>query len=429
MSYLIPLLFLVACGPSSTGDSGDTGSPQDTADTASTTDWSQATDEEVIRALIDGTGPALQSALHQVAWNGGFPVHTGQDTWLFVVESDGQSAWSLAGDFDGWTPEAMTQADGFFWAEKSIASPAGQPYKFTHDTTWVADRWARSYEYDTNGQISFVKPPTDRPRIDRWPDLQGQGLLPRDLRVLVPAGTGPWPVLYAQDGQNLFDPNAIWGGWHLQDAVAALDAPILVVGIDITANRLDEYAPTVDEIDAGGSQPLVAGGEADAYAALVEQDIRPHIEAVYGSTGLDGVLGSSMGGLVSLYIALQYPNDFDFAASMSGTLGWGRFGDSNPTVEEDYVAAGIQPFTIYVDSGGDDGGDGCTDPDLDGFPEDDPNDSDNYCMTRHFADAMATLGYVYDDNLFHWWEQGATHDEVHWAARVGRPLGIFDAMR
>jgi hypothetical protein len=279
---------------------------------------------------------------------------------------------------------------------------------------------ARSYDYDTYGEISYVAPPTDTPRIDRWPDLAGEGLAPRDIRVLVPPGEGPWPVLYAHDGQNLFDPEAFWGGWHLQDAVAALDTPILVVGIDNTPDRMDEYAHTTDEIGA-----TTYGGDAPVYAALIQEDLRPHIEATYGSTGLDGVMGSSMGGLVSLFVAHAYPGAFDFAASLSGTLGWGRFEEANPVIQELYTAAGHRDTVLYVDSGGDDGGDGCTDPDHDGFPEDDPNDGDNYCMSRAFAEAMADHDYTWNVDLFHWHEPGATHDEAHWAARVDHPLQIF----
>jgi hypothetical protein len=87
---------------------------------------------------------------------------------------------------------------------------------------------------------------------------------------------------------------------------------------------------------------------------------------------------------------------------------------------------------LYVDSGGGPGGDGvCTDPNGDGSPADDPDGADNYCTTRAFADAMAAsgyAGYVWDVDLFHWWEPGAPHSESAWADRVARPLGIFVAL-
>ena len=87
----------------------------------------------------------------------------------------------------------------------------------------------------------------------------------------------------------------------------------------------------------------------------------------------------------------------------------------------------VEPMdlVVYVDSGGSDGGDGCVDLDGDGLPEDDPNDDDNYCVNRQFADAMATHGYVWDESLFHYWDSYASHNEAAWAGRVDRPLGVF----
>ena len=112
---------------------------------------------------------------------------------------------------------------------------------------------------------------------------------------------------------------------------------------------------------------------------------------------------------------------------MSGTLGWGRFDESatGPAIQEQYLAQDPLATVIFVDSGGGDGGDGCTDVDGDGLPEDDPNDSDNYCTNRAFADALAAHGYVWGETLHHWHEPGATHNEAAWAARVHRPLQIF----
>ena len=316
----------------------------------------------------------------------------------------------------------MTLAGGFSWIAVDVgADPAGLFYKFVQGADWFADPMARSYTYDPLGEISYVAPPTDTARLDRWPDLAGQGLAPRDLAVYVPAGAGPWPVLYAQDGQNLFDPAAIWGGWRLLDTLPTLD-PVLVVGIDNTFDRFDEYTHVPDDVGLGS----ILGGSGDAYADLIHQDIRPHIEATYGSTGKDGVLGSSLGGLISLHVAWRHPGAYDFAASMSGTLGWGRFTLDEVTMEEQWLASPPPGTAVYVDSGGEPGPDGlCRDLDGDGFPEDDPDSYDNYCETRQFADALAANGFVWEQDLWHWHEPFALHAEFEWAARVDQPLGVF----
>lgn len=407
------ILGAVACG----GTDLDTDTDVDTdPETDPDTDTDGPRDDEAwARALIDGS-VGVDEAMSAVAAGHGWPVHTEADTWLFVAEGAG---WSLAGDFNGWTPEPMTDGAGFSWIERSIEAPDGALYKFVHNGEFSADPWARHYFYDEFGEYSLVAPGSMAPRLDRWPEVTDGVVTPRTIRVYVPGGAGPWPVLYMHDGQNLFDPAAKFGYWRLQDAVAATSG-ILIVGLDNTRSRMSEYTH-VDDVAEG--TPVTAAG--DDYAAFVVDEVKPWIETEYGSTGLDGVLGSSLGGLISLYIADQYPTSFDFAGSMSGTLGWGRFGATNETIGERYAAEGRRAFAIYVDSGGSDGGDGCTDPNGDGFPFDDPTDADNYCANRWFADTMADVGYVWGSDLMHWHEPGAAHNEAAWAARVDKPLAFF----
>ncbi len=390
----------------------DTESPVDTGDPA------EASDEDLARWLISGTGE-LQDTLMAVAWSGGWPVRTRDDTWIFVAEGEGVS---LAGDHNGWEPVAMEQAEGFCWAKVELSAPEGSGYKLVRGEDYQADPWSRSYGYDDFGRISWVRPEPASPHLERLPALEGQGLLAREVRVYVPAGDGPWPVLYMHDGNNLFDPQGMWGGWRMQEALVGVE-PVLVVGLDNTAARMDEYVHTTDHVEGRDY-----GGLGDAYVALLHEDLRPRIESLYPTTGPTGVMGSSLGGLISLYTAHLHPEDYDFAGSLSGTLGWGRYGTSNPVMEELFLAEGHRPFTLYVDSGGDDGGDGCADPDGDGFPEDDPNTSDNYCDNRHFADALAEAGYTWEQDLFHWWDEGAPHNEAAWAARVHLPLEVFTSL-
>lgn len=414
-------LLAVACtAPSAPGDkpppSGrDTGAPPTTPTDPPTT---VAGDVALVRALAGGDGDA-EAVVDEVAASGGWPVHDGTTAWFVRL---GGGDWSVAGDFDAWAGTAMTQGGGFSWAQVEVgADPAGQRYKFTDGAVYEPDVAARSYEYDAYGEISFVAPPSDRARLDRWfPPGRGE-IGPRELRVWVPPGRGPWPTLYAMDGQNLFDPGAIWGGWRLPDALAGRD-DVLVVGIDNTADRFEDYTHVPDDIGYGS----VMGGDGDAYGDWVEDVVRPTVEGAYGASDLTGVMGSSLGGLISLVIAQDHPGRYDFVASLSGTLGWGRFGLDEETVEERWLRDPPTGAVVYVDSGGGPGGDAvCTDPDGDGFPEDDPDSSDNYCETRQFADALAGAGFTWDRDLFHWWEPGAQHNEAEWAARVGPVLDRF----
>ena len=360
---------------------------------------------------------ALQSGeigplMHKVAWSAGWPFHTADDTWIFVHEGD--VAAGLAGGHNGWEFSAMSVGVGFSWIEISISDPRGSPYKFVQGVdgstgVWVADPWARSYADDEFGEFSHVLPPDDV-HFERWPGLEGRGLVRRNVVVRVPSGVGPWPVLYAHDGQNLFDEQAIWGGWRLNTALQGVD-DMLVVGVDNTADRMSEYTHT--------------SGAGDDYADLIVLDLMPVISAAYPVSDVTGVMGSSLGGLISLHIGSRHPDAVDFVASLSGTLWWGDSDEQRDLVRDRYLAD-PPDVALYVDSGGGPGPDGeCRDPNADGSVADDPDDEDNYCSNREFVDAMADAGYVWDENLWHWWVADAPHNEMAWAERVDLPLSLF----
>lgn len=408
----------IACTGADSGvdDSGE--APTDSGEEDSDVPGS---DEALLRAVIAGDAD-LATALQTVFWSGGLPVVTDSGTVLFV-RGGNPDGWAVAGDFSDWEPIALQAGEGFGWAEVALdGDPAGLGYKFTDGTTWQDDPASRSYRHDENGRLSYVAPPKDTWRLDRWPGLEGQGLAPRTVRVYVPPGDGPFPVIYAHDGQNLFDPEAAWGGWRLPDALSEASSPLVVVGVDNTGDRMDEYTHVADQLDGTS-----VGGKGDAYADLVLGDLAPRMNDAYPLSDHVGVMGSSLGGLVSLHMGLRYPADVDVVLALSSTLGWGRYGDvAVDTMTDRYLAAGpTQGQLLFVDSGGTDGGDGCTDPDGDGSTEDDPNSADNYCVTRAFVDTLATNGWAWETDLVHWHEPGATHDEAAWAARVHRPLAAF----
>jgi len=74
------------------------------------------------------------------------------------------------------------------------------------------------------------------------------------------------------------------------------------------------------------------------------------------------------------------------------------------------------------------GGPGRADADGDGIDDDDPNAADNYCENVQMRDALVSVGYTLNQDLHYWWEQDAQHNEAAWAARVFRPLQIFNAL-
>jgi predicted alpha/beta superfamily hydrolase len=352
--------------------------------------------------------------------NGALTKHAGESGWpvpvsggyLFV--STDLTLGFVAGDHDGWAGTAMKADAGFAWVV--IPVPVVEHYKFTDKTTFTADPWARSYEYDTNGEISLVAPTAAH--LDRWPAIGDAKLAPRTLRVWVP-GEPIKHELYVHDGQNLFDPEAIWGGWHLQDTVPP---GMLLVGIDNTSDRMDEYTHVPDVI---GGQSL--GGKGDAYADFLRNTVRPLIKKQYGEPGPVGVMGSSLGGLISFHIADHEPGEYAFAASLSGTMGWGSIGAGihNETLIERFQKHGHQTTVLYLDSGGEGP---CSDSDGDGIQDDSQTAGDNYCENAQLRDVLYSVGYTKDQDFFYGYTAGAMHNEAAWAARAYAPFQIFDAL-
>jgi predicted alpha/beta superfamily hydrolase len=401
-------LLLLACIAPDPGAAGqDSGRPRkdDTGeDTAGEDTGSELPAAADLLAVIEAEG---ESGMARLSTELGFPVQTADG---LLVVSFSPRLDQVAGDYNGWSPAAMTCTSGVCWALID-ASTGG--YKLTDGADrWEADPWSRRYTVDEFGELSLIS--TAGAHFARFFAIGDTKNAERTLHLLVPAEPVTH-VLYAHDGQNLFDENAMWGGWRMQESAPA---GMLVVGIDNTPDRMEEYTHVVDTLDGQRY-----GGEADAYADFVQDTVRPLVRENYGEPGPVGVLGSSLGGLVSLHIAHRHPGDYDFAASMSGTLGWGSLELHNETIIERYAASGHGTTALYLDSGG--SGTTCADSDSDGVNDDDHNAADNYCETVQMRDVLSAAGYVFDTDLWHWWEPDANHDERAWAARVGRPLEIF----
>jgi len=406
---VLSLGLLLACGEAPASDSRPADTDTDT-DTDDDTDGDG--DEALLRAAIDGIGDAAE-ALAAIAASDGLPVRTASGSYLFACLC-GDGDWALAGDHEDWVGQAMARTGALSWIEVDISSPDGSLYKFTDGTAWIPDPLGRRYGYDALGTHSIVH--ASAAHLERWYGLSGSGLTDRDLHVWVPQDGEFSHTLYVADGQNLFDPDAAWGGWRLQES---LPDDMLVVGIENTAARITEYTHTTDTLHG-----TTYGGEGAAYAALQEEVIRPLIASAYGESARVGVMGSSLGGLISLYIAHTYPDRYDFAASLSGTVGWGSLGTSNPTIIELMAAAGHQAPAIYIDSGG---SGTCLDADEDGT-DDDGSDSDNYCVNLQLRDVLSDIGYTFEVDLWHWHERDAPHNEYAWAERAFLPLAAFESI-
>ena len=135
-----------------------------------------------------------------------------------------------------------------------------------------------------------------------------------------------FPVLFMQDGQNLFDPETsfIKGNyWRLGETADELILrgeiePLVIVGIYNTGeHRVNEYTPVKDR--------RLGGGNANAYGRMLVEELSPFVAQNYriSCAGAScGVGGSSLGGLVSMYLGLRYPEIFGKLAILSPSVWW-----------------------------------------------------------------------------------------------------------
>ena len=194
------------------------------------------------------------------------------------------------------------------------------------------------------------KPRVGTGRLVRLPGVASRELgNRRDLLVYLPAayatGTTRLPVIYMQDGQNLFDPATSFASdWGLGRTLDALSARVetIVVGVtNMGEARLDEYSPVAD---AQGH-----GGKGDRYLAFLTETVKPMIDATFRTRPereATGIAGSSMGGLISLYAFFRQPKVFGFAGMLSPSL-WFADQAALRFVEE----AAYVPGRLYLDVG------------------------------------------------------------------------------
>jgi enterochelin esterase-like enzyme len=218
----------------------------------------------------------------------------------------------------------------------------------------------------------------------------------RQFRVFLPAGyhENPlrrFPVVFMQDGRNLFFPGEAFGGahWGVRETLERLDAmslihPAIVVGV-YPRDRTRDY-----------TQPGY-----EAYGRFLVEELKPWIDRTYATRPGPrdtAVIGSSLGGVVSFYLAWQWPQAFGMAGCLSSTFGW----------RDDLLARVLseprRDVRFYLDSG---------------WP------GDNYEVTRGMRDRLAARGYEPGRDLYYLAYPEARHDERAWAGRLHVPFQFF----
>lgn len=264
---------------------------------------------------------------------------------------------------------------------------------------------------------------TKHGRLIRYEDFQSRYIPPRNVDVWLPEGYTPtrkYNVLYMHDGQNVYDlKTSNFGGWKVDSVLTLLMAkeeiaPYIVVAIwNNPGNRVGEYIPQAifEHLSDSFKRELkTLKGEvvSDNYLSFLVKELKPFIDKTY-STQKDrnstSIMGSSMGGLISLYALTKYPKIFGSAACLS--THWPTLGKEKEfAVTLNYLHKNLSVGNkqkIYFDHGT-------------------QQIDKQYAYYQEKVDSlMQAKGFSFDQWTSKVFENAA-HNETYWATRLHIPL-------
>ncbi len=264
-------------------------------------------------------------------------------------------------------------------------------------------------------------------RLEFYPEFQSKHITPRNVTVWLPEGYQvgePCDVLYMHDGQMLFDATTTWNHqeWQVDEVMGRLIAEgkvrrCIVVGVDNTRNRLNDYFPSrcYEKVPEGEREGVdVSQYKGDEYLRFLVEEVKPFIDNRYKPLTTREhtfVMGSSMGGLISLYALCNYPEVFGGAACMSTHLSMNFF---DPKFKSELWAEGLRDYVkehlpsansalLYMDGGT---------VELD----------DTYRPYQNKLNAVISgLGWDSAHFVYYLFE-GHKHMETYWAERLDQPF-------
>lgn len=221
----------------------------------------------------------------------------------------------------------------------------------------------------------------------------------RTVRVWLPetysVDSEPLSVIYMHDGQNLFEPSTSFAGadWKVDETISEMIGHnkidnCVVVGIDNSPDRMKElnlYTP-----------------EGKKYADYIVSKVKPCIEDNFNvkrDAHSSYIMGSSMGGLMSFQMLIEYPHIFAGAGCLSAS-----FQKAEKNIFEDVIKKSELPLNkkIYLDTG-----------------EYEPPIADAYFT---MMELLKKKGFKENKNLFGYYDNEATHSEAAWAKRLHVPV-------
>lgn len=298
-------------------------------------------------------------------------------------------------------PAYLRWLDGMTGASQPPAAAEAEPSP-PPLTAWLDYAEAYPHERHTIAGTIKVLPAFYSPELDNS----------REILVYLPktytTSERRYPVLYMHDGQNLFDSATSFAGeWYVDETLEGLASQgieAIVVGIpNIGSRRYHEYIPF--------PSADLPNAEGDKYAAFIANTLKPVIDRDFRTLPEPkhtGIMGSSLGGLISLYAFFHRPDVFGLAGVVSPALRWGKQGIF-PFVQE----AAFTPGKIYMDVGTAEGAGLGADPQSQGAF------ADHYVQqVRRMNALLKRKGYRAGETLLYVEEEGGVHHESAWARRL-----------
>jgi predicted alpha/beta superfamily hydrolase len=331
---------------------------------------------------------------------------------VFITGNDAK-----LGEWNAGAVALEKQSDGSW--RRTFTFPAGAKleYKLTRGS-WTTEAVGAEGSVPGNLTLNVASNQTVTIAVANWKDamhkvegqitgtvkyhrqMEGAGIKPRDVVVWLPpsyeASEKRYPVLYVHDGQNAFDPTTSFLGvdWQIDEVADRLIREgkmreIIVVGISNTDERRQDYSDTP---------------KGRAYMRFIVEKLKLFIDREYRTLPArehTGVMGSSMGGLISFLLVWNYPEVFSKAACLSPAFVYLNH-DATLLVEK-YDGPG-KNVRIYMDNGGV------------GL------ESQLQPGCEKMLAALQAKGFTLGDNLVWFRDPEAEHNERAWSKRVWRPL-------
>lgn len=249
----------------------------------------------------------------------------------------------VTGPFNNWDPgdeayRLTAQPDGTYAIALNGVNGVPLTFKFTRGD-WDRVEGTATGGFLPDRTVSFLNNTEQQFTIAGWEDFPGNSTASGNMNVLgtrieIPqldrtrrvwvylppdyhSSQQHYPVVYMHDGQNLFDAaSSFVGEWGVDEAMEALPddcIPAIIVGIDNGGvDRINEYS--------AWNNPQYGGGEAAEFAAFIIETLKPQIDALFRtlpSRNYTAVVGSSLGGLLAMYMVMEHGDVFGRAGVMS----------------------------------------------------------------------------------------------------------------